>query len=71
MERHCNTLLNIISSRRHPYASISAFVTAVAQLDQIRLKYNLHLELCLDPTKEALLQNEFISQSCQCLHFLI
>ncbi|EKM82893.1 hypothetical protein AGABI1DRAFT_89560 [Agaricus bisporus var. burnettii JB137-S8] len=63
MERHCNTLLNIISSRRHPYASISAFVTAVAQLDQIRLKYNLHLELCLDPTKEALLRNEFISQS--------
>src|SRR5882762_6622427 len=49
MERHCNTLLQSIKSRRHPYASISSFVTATAQLDQIRLSYNLHETLCLDP----------------------
>jgi hypothetical protein len=52
MERHCNTLLQAIKSRRRPYASISSFVTATAQLDQIRLMYNLHGALRLDPDKE-------------------
>ena len=28
MEHHCNTLLCSIKSRRHPYASITSFVTA-------------------------------------------
>ena len=45
MERHCNTLLRSVKSRRHPYASIASFVTATAQLDQIRLFYDLHDEL--------------------------
>ena len=48
MERHCNTLLRSVKSRRHPYASIASFVTATAQLDQIRLFYNLHDELFLE-----------------------
>ncbi|KAF9037166.1 hypothetical protein BJ165DRAFT_1312239, partial [Panaeolus papilionaceus] len=51
MERHCNTLLPAIQSRRHPYASIAAFVTAVAQLNQIRLIYNVENDLNLNPTK--------------------
>jgi len=42
MERHCNTLLLSIKSRCHPYASINSFVTATAQLDQIRLLYDIH-----------------------------
>jgi hypothetical protein len=53
MERHCNTLLRSVKSRRHPYASIASFVTATAQLDQIRLFYDLHDELFLDPEKKG------------------
>ncbi|KAF8803445.1 hypothetical protein BYT27DRAFT_7260186 [Phlegmacium glaucopus] len=52
MEHHCNTLLPSIRSRRHPYASISSFVTAIAQLNQIQLLYNLDEALCLDPDKK-------------------
>lgn len=48
MERHCSSLLPSIKSRRHPYASISAFVSARAQLDQVQLIYNLQEELHLD-----------------------
>ena len=48
MERHCNTLLQSVRSRRHPCASISSFVVATAQLDQIRLLYDLHETLRLD-----------------------
>jgi len=51
MECHCNTLLQSIRSRCHPYASITLFVNATAQLDQIRLLYDLDDELCLDLTK--------------------
>ncbi|KAF7783322.1 hypothetical protein Agabi119p4_2698 [Agaricus bisporus var. burnettii] len=52
MERHCNTLLPSIRSRRHPYASINAFVVATAQLDQICLTYNLYKELSLSLLRE-------------------
>ncbi|PPR05927.1 hypothetical protein CVT24_006665, partial [Panaeolus cyanescens] len=51
MERHCNTLLPAIRSRRHPFAAIAAFVTAMAHLHQIRLKYNAIKSLQLDPPK--------------------
>ncbi|KAF7773523.1 hypothetical protein Agabi119p4_5690 [Agaricus bisporus var. burnettii] len=63
MERHCNSLLPSIRSRRHPYASISAFVVAMVQLNQIRLKYNLFSELNLNVVKQGLLKNEFIPHS--------
>ncbi|EKM79514.1 hypothetical protein AGABI1DRAFT_92026 [Agaricus bisporus var. burnettii JB137-S8] len=53
MERHCNLLLTSIGSRRHPYASMNAFVTATAQLDQIRLKFNAHQILCLKPPEKV------------------
>ena len=62
MERHCNTLLQAIKSRRHPHASINSFVTATAQLDQIRLMYNLHEVLCLDYDKE---KSGLIHDSCK------
>jgi hypothetical protein len=62
MERHCNTLLNAVKSRRRPYASINSFVTATAQLDQIRLLYNLDEELCLDPDKKE--SNKLIHDLC-------
>ena len=52
MERHCNTLLPAIKSRRYPYESINSFVTATAQLNQIQLLYNLDKELCLDPDQK-------------------
>src|ERR1700678_819541 len=52
MERQCNTFLQLIRSRCQPYASISWFVTATAQLDQIRLLHDLHETLRLDPDKK-------------------
>ena len=62
MECHCNILLQAIKSRRRPFASINSFVTATAQLDQIRLSYNLFEALRLDPDKE---NSGFIHDSCK------
>ncbi|KAF9044101.1 hypothetical protein BJ165DRAFT_1347492 [Panaeolus papilionaceus] len=64
MERHCNDLLQAIRSRRHPYTSILNFVTATAQLDQIRLMYNAEDELNLDPDK---LENGLIIDYEDCM----
>jgi hypothetical protein len=63
MERHCNVLLQAIKSRRRPFASISSFVTATAQLDQIRLLYDLYEALRLDPDKKE--NSGFIHDSCK------
>ena len=52
MEHHCNTLLQLIKSKCYPYASITLFVITTAQLNQIRLLYNLHETLYLDPDKQ-------------------
>src|SRR4051794_811200 len=41
MERHCGFLLRAVQNRRNPYTSIGAYVSAMAQIKQIRLKYNL------------------------------
>ena len=54
MERHCNTLLQAIKSRHRSYASITSFVSATAQLDQIRLMYNLHGALRLILTRRKI-----------------
>jgi hypothetical protein len=62
MERHCNTLLPAIKSRRYPYASINSFVTATAQLNQIHLSYNLDKELYLDPDQKQ--TDKIIHESC-------
>ena len=64
MERHCNSLLPSIRSRRHPYASINTFVTATAQLDQIRLKFNAQQILRLKPEERAP-KNTFVHPSCK------
>ncbi|KAF9042391.1 hypothetical protein BJ165DRAFT_1349205 [Panaeolus papilionaceus] len=45
MERHCNTLLPAVRSRLHPYTAIANCVTAVAQINQIRLLFNVPLDL--------------------------
>ncbi|PPQ73053.1 hypothetical protein CVT24_001631 [Panaeolus cyanescens] len=49
MERHCNALLPSVRSKRHPYTAIANYVTAVAQINQIRLLFNIKLNL--DPPK--------------------
>ena len=70
MERHCNTLLQLIQSRRRPYASISSFVTATAQqLGQIRLLYDLHEALYLDPDKKE--SRDLVHDSCMRLTSLL
>jgi hypothetical protein len=63
MERHCNTLLPAIKSRRYPYESINSFVSATAQLNQIELLYNLDKELYLDPDQKE--HDGFIHESCK------
>jgi hypothetical protein len=63
MERHCNTLLQSIRSRRNPYTSISSFVTATAHLDQIRLLYDLHEALRLDPDEKE--SNKLVHNLCR------
>ncbi|PPR04228.1 hypothetical protein CVT24_013310 [Panaeolus cyanescens] len=52
MERHCGTLLPAARSKRHPYVAINNFSTAVAQLDMIRLLYQLSLSLEPDQLEE-------------------
>jgi hypothetical protein len=52
MECLCGKLLRHIKSRRHPFANIDAYITAVAQLDQIKNCYNAAKELALLPQKE-------------------
>jgi hypothetical protein len=49
MERYCGELLPNIKSRRYPYKSLDHYVTARAHLTQIKLLYNLHDELSLQP----------------------
>ena len=47
MERFCGTLLPAVKSRRFPYASLSNYITEVAQIKQISLIYNLEEVLAL------------------------
>lgn len=49
MERHCNTLLPAVRSRLHPYTAIANCVTAMAQINQIRLLFNVSLDLTPPP----------------------
>jgi len=69
MERHCNTLLQSIRSKRHPYASIVSFVTATAQLNQIRLLYDLHETLNLDPDEKE--SRKLVHELCMSGHHLL
>lgn len=52
-ERFCGSLLPAIKSRRYPFTSIDHRVRDIAQLDQIKLIYNLTCELNLGDWKDA------------------
>jgi hypothetical protein len=65
MERFCGKLLRSIKSRRHPFANLDSYITAVAQLDQIKNRYNAHEELALLPKKDAN-SREFAFDECKC-----
>ena len=45
MERYCGDVVRHIKNRRYPYISINNYVTASAQLSQLKLRYNLYKEL--------------------------
>jgi len=49
MEHYCRELLPNIKSHRHPYKSLNHYVTTWAHLMQIKLLYNLHNKLSLQP----------------------
>ena len=53
MERFCGKLLHCIKSRRYPFANLDSYITAVAQLNQIKNRYNAHQQLALLPPKES------------------
>jgi len=50
MERHCGRLKIAIHSRRFPYASLDRYVLEDAQLTQIKIFYDLVIELSLSPS---------------------
>lgn len=64
MERFCGKLLRCIKSRRHPFANIDSYITAVAQLDQIKNRYQAHTQLALLPQKEVN-SREFSFDECK------
>ena len=70
MERFCGLLLPCIKSRRFPYANIDSYVTAVAQLSQIKNRYNLHEELALKPAPSAAAQGQFSTAECKLMYFV-
>src|ERR1700734_1103053 len=63
MERHCNTILQCVRSHCHLYKSISNFTIAVAQLNLIRLLYNMLDKMDLDPKRSE--TNKFIYDDCK------
>jgi Transposase family tnp2 len=66
MERFCGKLLRCIKSRRHPFANLDSYITAVTQLTQIENRYNAHQHLALLPPKERN-SREFAFVKCECL----
>lgn len=51
-ERFCGSLLPAVKSRKHPYTSLAHRAHDIAQLNQIKLIYNLTEELDLSERKE-------------------
>jgi hypothetical protein len=64
MERFCGKILRCIKSRRYPFSNIDSYLTAVAQLNQIKNRYNAHDQLALLPPKEAN-SREFAFDECK------
>jgi hypothetical protein len=67
MERFCGKLLRCI--RHHPFKNIDYYILAVAQLYQIKNRYNTHKELVLGPKKGAN-SPEFAVEKCKHFGFL-
>lgn len=65
MERFCGSLLRIIKSRRYPFKSIDKRVVRLAQLNQIKLSFDLSAELDLSRKHEAVLKGIYIP-GCTC-----
>lgn len=49
MERYCGDIVRHIKNRRYPYISINNYVTASAQLAQVKIQHDLHEELSFAP----------------------
>ncbi|KAL0056826.1 hypothetical protein AAF712_016563 [Marasmius tenuissimus] len=52
MERYCGRLQPAIKSRRHPFAAIDNYIASFAQLSHLKIMYNLHHELEMQPHKK-------------------
>ena len=67
MERFCGKLSSRVTSRLHPYATLSMYLKRSAQLSQLKMSYQrvwTHLSTDLDDG--ALTATEFIYHECQC-----
>lgn len=69
MERYCGTLLPAVKSRRFPFASLDQFVADHAQLNQVKLLYNLHQKLSLRGPVQAIV-GEYSNETCRCSYCL-
>jgi hypothetical protein len=69
MERFCGELKMAIKSRRFPYSAIDNHLVAVAQLTQIKLRYNCVQELSLRQpmTTACLPKSAHIPSSPKCM----
>ena len=70
MKCFCGKLLHCIKIHHHPFANIDSYVTAVAQLDQIKNHYNAHKDLALlPPNKES--SWEFRIEECNFFLYIL
>lgn len=66
MERYCGFLGRCIKSRRYPFANLDAYCLSLAQLTQIRNRYDLHEALTFKPKRKRELRSEFrLSGECK------
>lgn len=63
IERYCGTIASAVKSRRFPWASIDRRITEIAQLMQIKLRYDLKEELLLDLTTRPI-RGRFTDPAC-------
>ncbi|KAI0264689.1 hypothetical protein BC834DRAFT_825984, partial [Gloeopeniophorella convolvens] len=54
MERFCGSLLPAVKSRKHPYICLNHRVRDIAQLNQIKLLYNLTDQLDLSEQRASM-----------------
>jgi hypothetical protein len=51
MERYCGFLGRCIKSRRFPFANLDSYCLSLAQLTQVRNRWNLHEQLTFKPKR--------------------